>query len=199
VIEGESADDAEARAPAPAKQRLSHSLCQELEVEPEGRDPRRLLLVVARSALDVMARERASCLTRLTGRGEDEGVREAWHPTILVAPAAPRQFDHDDFERLVLVLVERTEIMADAIQIRVGYLYGNGVTDWTVVNFVLDETGRAAIQAVIESIISWGREWWQKRKDSPDAKPIKAVLYGPDGEILREVEVKPNDDTPEQS
>jgi hypothetical protein len=118
-----------------------------------------------------------------------------WEPSILVAPSAPREFDHDDFERLVLLLVEETGIMADAVQIRVGYLYGNGATDWTVVNFILDESGRAAIQEVVRSIISWGRQWWKKRKNSnSDAKPIKAILYGPDGEVLREVEVRPDSD-----
>jgi hypothetical protein len=116
---------------------------------------------------------------------------DGWQPSILVAPSAPRRFDHDDFERLVLSLVEETGIMADAVQIRVGYLYGNGPSDWTTVNFILDEAGRTAIQAVIQAILSWGREWWKKRRDDPDAKPIKAILYGPDGEILREVEIQP--------
>jgi hypothetical protein len=121
-------------------------------------------------------------------------MHDMWHPTILVAPAAPRQFDHEDFERLVLLLFHDTGIKADEIQIRVGYLYGNGPTEWTVVNFVLDEAGRAAIGAVVAAILTWGREWWKKRKDTPGAKPIKAILYGPDGKVLRTVEVEPDDD-----
>jgi hypothetical protein len=116
-----------------------------------------------------------------------------WHPAIVVSPSSPQPFEHRDFEQLVLLLVQRTNVPAHQVQIRLGYLYGNGPTDWTVVTFVLDEAGRAAIQAVVEAIIEWGRGWWRKRKKT-GAKPIKGVIYGPDGEVLREVEVRDQED-----
>lgn len=107
--------------------------------------------------------------------------------SIVVRPATPQAFDHRDFEELTLELVKGTGIMADAIEYRLGYLYGNGLVDWTVIEFVLDEAGREAIAAVVGAILAWGKAWLRKRKDE---RPIKAILYGPDGDVIREVEVE---------
>jgi hypothetical protein len=126
----------------------------------------------------------------------DPEASDAIHrPGVLVAPASPRTFDHDDFEALVRELNKETGLMADAVQIRVGYLYGDvWPPGFTWINVILDKATTAAIGAVVAAITSWGRDWIRKaRKRNPDAEPIKAIIYGPDGEILRELEVPPDD------
>lgn len=119
---------------------------------------------------------------------------DEWQPSIAVTPTTPERFEHEDFADLARTLFDETGIKPDAIQFRLGYLYGDGpeLNDWTPVSFFLDEAGRAALQAVVQAIIDWGREWVRTRKGR---KPIKARIYGPNGEILREVEVpRPNDE-----
>lgn len=85
--------------------------------------------------------------------------------------------------------------LRDAVQIRVGYLYGDyWPPGFTWINVILDKATTAAIGAVVAAITSWGRDWIKKaRERNPDAEPIKAIIYGPDGEILRELEVPPDD------
>jgi hypothetical protein len=114
-----------------------------------------------------------------------------WHPPILVTFASPTTFDHDDFAALVWELFEETEFQAHEIQIQLGYFYGDvWPPDWTWVSVVLDEAGRTAIDAVAAAIVTWGTNWIrERRKREPDAQPIKAVILGPDGNVLREVEV----------
>jgi len=125
-----------------------------------------------------------------------EAVQAAHHPAVLVTPASPYSFDHEDFRSLVWEVTSETGLMADAIDIRLGYLYGDAwPPDWTWVNFILDEAAAAAVGGVITAIGAWGRRWIRRaRERDPDAKPIKAVIYGPDGQLLREVEVPPDDD-----
>lgn len=127
---------------------------------------------------------------------DPEGVEAAPRPAVLVAPASPYSFDHEDFRSLVFEVITETDLMADAVQIRLGYLYGDAwPPDWTWVNFILDEAAAAAIGGVVAAIGAWGRGWIKRaRQGDPDAKPIKAVIYGPNGDILREVEVPPDDD-----
>ncbi|MBA2554514.1 MAG: hypothetical protein H0V10_12675 [Geodermatophilaceae bacterium] len=86
--------------------------------------------------------------------------------------------------------------MADAVQIRRGYNYGGPLPpDWTWINFIVDEATAAAVGSVVTAVGVWGREWIRKaRKRDPDALPIRATIYGPTGEVLREVEVRPEED-----
>ena len=42
------------------------------------------------------------------------------------------------------------------------------------------------------AFIEWGRDWIRRaRERDPSAPPVKAVIYAPNGEVLREVEVPP--------
>lgn len=127
-------------------------------------------------------------------------VEDAWHPTILIAPAAPEHFDHEDFSDLVrqLVLVQRTGIKADEIQWRLGYLYGDYFPpEWEWINVVLDEVGKRALDAIVAAIMAWGFDRFRrKREQEAEPKPIKAVIYGPNGEILREVEAREEAEEP---
>lgn len=123
---------------------------------------------------------------------EREAVEAAWRPAVLVTPASAEEFEHDDFRALVRELVDRAELPADRIDIRLGYLYGDAwPPGWTWVNFILDEAGRTVLDAVIAAMVAWGVDWIRrKRQRDPDARPIKAVIYGPDGKVLREVEAR---------
>jgi hypothetical protein len=116
-------------------------------------------------------------------------------PAVIVSPASASSFEHDDFEALVWHVVRESGLMADHVEIRLHYLYGDWAEPgWTWVNFFLDEAAKAAITSVVTAITMWGRDWLKSaRKRDPAAAPIKAVIYGPDGEILREVEVAPED------
>lgn len=114
-----------------------------------------------------------------------------WAPYVIVRPATPESFDHRDFADLTMGLVQQAELPADRIEFRTGYLYGNGVVEWTIVNFILDEAGRTAVDAVVTAIIAWAGRWlYKKRQREPDALPVKARILAPDGSVLREVEVK---------
>src|SRR5688500_27352 len=87
-----------------------------------------------------------------------------WHPPILVAPASPRTFDHDDFSALVWELFERTDFQTHEIQVQVGYFYGDAwPPGWTWINVVLDEASRTAIDAVAAAVVAWGTNWIRKR------------------------------------
>ncbi len=122
-----------------------------------------------------------------------EFIEAEFRASVLVRPASPYAFDHDDFSELVLDLVRESGLMADAVDIRLGYRYGDaGVPGWTWVTFILDEAGRAVVGSIVTAITHWGRKWIKKaRERDPDAEPIKAIIYGPDGEVLTEVEVPP--------
>jgi hypothetical protein len=62
------------------------------------------------------------------------------------------------------------------------------------VSFVLDKSAQAAIDAVVIGIAAWGRRWLKRRREKdPNTPPIRAVIYAPNGKVLREVEVKPED------
>jgi hypothetical protein len=126
-----------------------------------------------------------------------EAIEAELRPGVLVIPASPRAFDpHEDFPALVRELISHNDgLMADAVQIRLGYLYGDAwPPGWTWVTFILDETASAAIRNIVAGITAWGREWIKKaRARDPDAEPIKAVIYGSRGEVLSEVEVLPEE------
>lgn len=118
------------------------------------------------------------------------GIPEDW-PSVIVRPVAPEAFDHDDFAALVSAVMGETGLMADRVDIRLGYLYGDyWPPEWTWVEFVLREGAEALVDAVAAAILVWGAEWLRKKRATgADGPPIKAQIYGPDGEILREVEV----------
>lgn len=80
--------------------------------------------------------------------------------------------------------------MADRVEIRLGYLYGDAwPPDWTWINFFLDEAGEAIADAVAAAIVVWAGKWLSRRRSrDPETPPIKAQIYGPDGKLLREVE-----------
>jgi hypothetical protein len=116
-------------------------------------------------------------------------------PSIAVIPASAYPFDNDDFAELVRQVssVEgETGIMADHVQVRLGYLYGDAwPPDWTWITFVLDEGAQAVIDAVVAGVVLWGGRWLRrKREKDPRTRPIKAIIYAPDGTVLREVEVQ---------
>jgi hypothetical protein len=121
------------------------------------------------------------------------GAGLGWEPSIAVMPASPYSFEHDDFADLVrhITIQSDTGLLADRVQVRLGYLYGDAwPPDWTWVTFVLDEAARTAVDAMALGIVAWGRSWIKKKRATdPNAQPIKARILGPDGELLREVEV----------
>lgn len=124
-----------------------------------------------------------------------EAIEATFRPAVLVAPASPRTFDHDDFSDLVYEVIRETDLMADQVEIRLGYLYGDvWPPGWTWVNFVLEGAAEEAIGGVAAAITIWGRKWIKKaRQRGAEADPIKAIIYNSRGEVLREVEVVPED------
>jgi hypothetical protein len=125
------------------------------------------------------------------------GLGKRWQPPVLVVPASPTSFDHDDFAALTWALFERTDYYAHDIQVQLGYHYGDAWDpSWTWITVALDEGARTAVDAIAAGIVAWGIDWLRrKRKTEPDVQPIKAIIYGPRGEVLREVEVP---DKPDQ-
>lgn len=96
---------------------------------------------------------------------------------------------------LVLAINRETGLMADRVEFRTGYLYGDAAEPgWTWVSVVLDEAGRAAIRGIVDAIIKWGQDWTRKaREKNPSVEPVKVVIYAENGDVLREVEVPPDD------
>lgn len=119
--------------------------------------------------------------------GDPEGA----NAKIVVRPVSGYLFDHEDFADLVGALMAETGLMADQVDVRLGYFYGDAwPPDWTWVTFILEEGGRTAVDAAVAGIIVWGRRWLRKKRATdPDARPIKARIFGPDRKVLREVEV----------
>lgn len=113
-------------------------------------------------------------------------------PAVIIRPPSGL-FSDEDLGSLVLAINRETGLMADRVEFRLGYLYGDwGEPGWTWVNFVVDEAGRAAIRGLVNAIIEWGREWIKKaRERDPSVEPVKVVIYAPNGEVLEEVEVPP--------
>jgi hypothetical protein len=124
-----------------------------------------------------------------------EALEAARRPGVVVSPSSPYPFDHDDFAALVWELINETELMADAVEFRLAYLYGDaGPPGWTWIDVILDKSASAAVDAIVRALVVWGRDWIRKaRKRDAEAAPIKAVIYGPQGEVLREVEVPPEE------
>jgi hypothetical protein len=122
---------------------------------------------------------------------QPEAVNTDMRPAVIVRPASAHSFEHEDFQALVLEVVRETGLMADQVEVRLHYLYGDWAEPgWTWVEFILNEAGKAAVTSVANAIMIWGAIWIRKaRRRDPAAAPIKAVIYGPDGEVLREVEV----------
>jgi hypothetical protein len=114
-------------------------------------------------------------------------------PPVVVIRAPTGPFSDEDRRGLVLAILRETSLTADRVEFRLGYLYGDwSETGWTCVSFVVDEAGRAAIRDLVSAIIAWGRDWIRKaRERDPSAAPVKAVIYAPNGEVLQEVEVPP--------
>lgn len=126
---------------------------------------------------------------------EREAISPEPRRAVVFHPATAHLFDHEDFEALVRDVNRETGFMADQVEIRLHYLYGDWAEPgWTWVEFILDEAGKAAIGGVVTAIMIWGRDWIKKaRQRDPATEPIKAVIYGPAGEILRTVEVRPEE------
>ena len=121
-------------------------------------------------------------------------IEAARNVAIVIRPTGHEQFEHEDLGDLVYELVKRTELPADRIDTRLGYLYGDapppGWEGWTVVTFILDEAGRAALQAAIAAAVDWARGWLRKKRKHRGRKGTKLVfIYGPSNEVLKEVEV----------
>jgi hypothetical protein len=114
-------------------------------------------------------------------------------PPVVIIRASTGPFSDEDRAGLVLAILRETGLTADRVEFRLGYLYGDsGDPGWTWVSFVVDEVGRAAIRGLVNAIIEWGRDWIRKaRERDPGAAPVKAVIYAPNGEVLQEVEVPP--------
>jgi hypothetical protein len=114
-------------------------------------------------------------------------------PPAVIIRASTGPFSDQDRAELVLAILRETGLTADRVEFRLGYLYGDwGEAGWTVVSFVVDEAGRAAIGGLVGAIIMWGRDWIKKaRERDPSAEPVKAVIYAPNGDVLEEVEVPP--------
>ncbi len=112
-------------------------------------------------------------------------MHAASHPAVVVSPASAYDFEHEHFAKLVFELIKDSDLLADQVEIRLGYLYGDAwPPGWTWVTLVLDKAASEAITAVVTAVLIWGREWISKaRRKDPDAKPIKAVIYGPGGEL----------------
>jgi hypothetical protein len=113
-------------------------------------------------------------------------------PAVIIRPPTGL-FSDEELGSLVLAINRETGLMADRVEFRLGYLYGDwSEPGWTWVNFVVDEAGRAAIRSLVNAIIEWGRDWIKKaRERDPSVEPVKAVIYAPNGEVLEEVEVVP--------
>ena len=81
--------------------------------------------------------------------------------------------------------------MADRVQVRLGYLYGDAwPPDWTWITFVLVWGGASGYRRRGGRRVLWGGRWLRrKREKDPRTRPIKAIIYAPDGTVLREVEV----------
>ena len=101
-------------------------------------------------------------------------------------------FEHEDLAELVRALIStNADLMADQVDVRLGYLYGDyWPPDWTWVRFVLEEGAEALVDGVAAAIVTWGGQWlWKRRRTDPETPPIKAQIFGPDGKVMREVEV----------
>jgi hypothetical protein len=77
--------------------------------------------------------------------------------------------------------------------------FGRGVTWWEVFNFVVDESTEHAIEAAVGVVTASFVAWARKRFKSGEGRPAPkaAKLYGPDGSVLKTIEVKDETSEPE--
>lgn len=63
---------------------------------------------------------------------------------------------------------------------------GRGAAGMDLTIRVLEDVGAAAVLRIVEALIS---RVWEARKRRDDERPVAAVIYGPKGEVLREVTI----------
>jgi hypothetical protein len=121
-------------------------------------------------------------------------LEAARNVAIVIRPVQTEQFDHGDLADLVFELHQSTEIPVDRIDARLTYLVGDapapGWEGWTVVTFVLDEAGRAALNAAIDAAVAWARGWLSNKRAEERRGVGLRFIYGPDGEVLKKVKVR---------
>lgn len=110
--------------------------------------------------------------------------------TLTVAPGNPRDFQEGDLS----VLADRLRAEGYDVQIELRESRGHGVTWWEVVHVAADQVIEAmpALVAVIAA-------WQEERKNRNNKRPQVTIIYGPDGEKLQEVELKPSKDDNEDA
>jgi hypothetical protein len=121
-------------------------------------------------------------------------VEAARNVAIVIRPVQTELFDHEDLADLVLELCRSTDLPADRIDARLSYLIGDapapGWEGWTIVTFVLDEAGRAALGGAIDAAVVWARGWLSERRAEKTKGVGLRFVYGPDGEVLWKVKVR---------
>ena len=112
-------------------------------------------------------------------------------PRVTITPAIPEWDEHpDDYRELVAALREH------GVRARLGRPvppYGSDIPEFVptaVAAYIAGTFSRALVDLLAEKLMSRVIQraklrWWPDR--------AKAVIYGPSGEVLREIEVPPRD------
>jgi hypothetical protein len=117
--------------------------------------------------------------------------------TIRVQPGNALDFEEDDLEALADAI--RATSGGTAVETVSKEQWGRAVTWWEVVDFLLTEGAGHVVDAVIGAAIMWARQRLKRKKDAePDRqpRPVWVTLYGPDGGILKSVQITDPDNEP---
>lgn len=103
---------------------------------------------------------------------------------VTVTAANPLDMRAEDRQRLVEILEgEGFEVSSEPRPEQRGY----GVTWWEVTGVVLEHVDDVAIPILVVLI----EKWHESRRSKNRGRPQMTTIYGPDGEVLKEVKTEP--------
>jgi hypothetical protein len=106
---------------------------------------------------------------------------------ILLEPGNPLDLRDEKLAPLITALRD----LDSSYEVRLGYndQRGYGVTWWEVLHIWIPWTaiGGAAAKKIVELAIDWAHH--RMKGDEPNNRPRSVSIYGPDGQILKQVRV----------
>jgi hypothetical protein len=119
----------------------------------------------------------------------------------VLEPGNPFDFTRDELDAIAAEIGEQIPNVDVSIKLRDERGYGVSLVEVMRISTEVADAVKATAEAagVIALIVAWMRSRWNKdRKDHPDGRPRprSVVLYGPNGEILRSVQIDAPDGAP---
>jgi hypothetical protein len=113
---------------------------------------------------------------------------------VVLRPGNDRDFETSDLEALAGAVRDDTGL---DVEVASREQRGYAVTWWEVVDFLLTDGAGHAIDAIIGVAVAWARKRLRAAKEKTDRpRPVAVRIYGPDGELLKTVEVTDPDADP---